>query len=287
MVFFSNAVLIRQAVFACNHNRYGLTGVIRRWNLYLKNDLGHLRLDRLTAGQITATLDLRITEAGLKPATRHRALALIRRIINASIESGAFSGPNPCRQVRHIPYDNTMNDWLTAEEVKRLLAALDADVNRRAALAIRLMVFSGRRKGEVLGMHWTDLSDDRSVLTIPATNSKTKKQHVCPLNGPARSVIAEAESMRISDLMFPCTTGRYLHDIYKPWKRIKKASGISCRLHGLRHTAAATLVQNGESLYTVSKVLCHSNIRTTERYAHLAPGVVQGAADRLGELLGD
>ena len=79
---------------------------------------------------------------------------------------------------------------------------------------------------------------------------------------------------------------RYLKDLQKPWRRVRKAAGLEdVRIHDLRHTFASEAVMAGESLPTVGKILGHTQAQTTARYAHLADDPLQSASDRVASSL--
>jgi site-specific recombinase XerD len=90
-----------------------------------------------------------------------------------------------------------------------------------------------------------------------------------------------------SPFVFPGKGGQQRTDFKGPWLRIRKAAGLpeNFRLHGLRHHFASTLVSAGYDLLMVQKLLTHKDSRTTQRYAHLAPGALKEAARKSGELL--
>ena len=90
-----------------------------------------------------------------------------------------------------------------------------------------------------------------------------------------------------STYVFPGKGGQQRTDFKGPWRRIRVAAGLpeNFRFHGLRHHFASALVSNGVDLSVVSALLTHKDMGTTQRYAHLAPGVVKAAAQKSAELL--
>ena len=82
--------------------------------------------------------------------------------------------------------------------------------------------------------------------------------------------------------------GTHLTDLNHPWRRIRARAGLDdVRIHDLRHTFASRAIELGESLSTIGKILGHSQVQTTARYAHLARGSVQASAARVGDSIGD
>ena len=73
-----------------------------------------------------------------------------------------------------------------------------------------------------------------------------------------------------------------LTDLQPPWRRIRKRAGIQdVRIHDLRHSFASNAVAMGQSLPMIGKLLGHSQVQTTARYAHLAADPVKAAADKV------
>jgi site-specific recombinase XerD len=87
--------------------------------------------------------------------------------------------------------------------------------------------------------------------------------------------------------VFPGAGGKQRTNFSRPWQKIRRAAGLpeGFRFHGLRHHFASTLVSNGVDLMVVSRLLTHKDAKTTQRYAHLAPGAIRDAALKSGKLL--
>jgi len=82
--------------------------------------------------------------------------------------------------------------------------------------------------------------------------------------------------------------GTHLVDLQGPWKIIRKRAGLEdVRIHDLRHTFASQALALGESLTMIGKLLGHTQVQTTARYAHLARNSIQSAAARITDSIGD
>ena len=151
---------------------------------------------------------------------------------------------------------------------------------REQADIIRLLLFTGCRRGEVLGLRWSEVHPDALMLA----DSKTGPRKV-PLNSQARAVLRR-RPRNGSPFVFPSP-----QDPSRPrsrnlalWNRVRREAGIEdVRLHDLRHTVASHAAMNGVPLPVVSRLLGHSNPRTTLRYAHLGDREIEAAAERVGE----
>ncbi|MFP3942183.1 MAG: tyrosine-type recombinase/integrase, partial [Thermoanaerobaculia bacterium] len=189
------------------------------------------------------------------------------------------------------------------EERHRLLKAAE---HPSAILAVRLLILTGCRRSEVLGLRWSDV--DLGAGRVELRDSKTGERAV-PLGAAAVKVLSEAE--RLEGNPFVCwgdRDGGPFVGIDKAWRRIRSAAKRAAledlerpqdpaeaeaaveaveaawgglRLHDLRHSFASVGAAGGESLYVVGKVLGHAQAATTERYAHLADDPVRAAAERI------
>jgi integrase len=218
-------------------------------------------------------------------------------------------GSNPALGVKKYR-SNAGERFLTSEELDRLGSALreaetvgiawepsaDKKVkhapkpgNRRVhiapsvAAAIRLLVLTGARLGEILNLRWTEVDFERGLLTLPDTKTGRK---VIILNGPALAILAELP--RVGTYVIPGDSAGQPYekprsDLKRPWKLVCERAGLSgVRLHDLRHTNASFIAAAGLGLPIIGRLLGHTQASTTARYAHLADDPLRRAADRVG-----
>lgn len=156
-----------------------------------------------------------------------------------------------------------------------------------AVAAIRLLILTGARKGEILGLRWAWVDWERSCLRLPA--SKTRER-VIPLGAAALEVLRGIRGAGGDSVSPWVIQGRAASDdveakpfvgLQKAWERVRALAGLDdVRIHDLRHSFASVGASAGDSLYIVGKLLGHNQPRTTQRYAHLADDPVKAAADR-------
>ena len=239
---------------------------------------GSKPLDRVTLVRIGRWFDGFSRTA---PGNANHALDLLRRIINFAIACGHVD-TNPAREVKPNPRP-TLTRFLSREEVGRLHRVLDGQTrkgSREQVDIIRLLLFTGCRRGEILRLRWSEVHCDALMLG----DGKTGPRKV-PLNSQARAVLLR-RPREGSPFVFPSP-----RDPARPrsrnlalWDRVRREAGIEdARLHDLRHTVASHAAMNGVPIPVVSRLLGHSNPRTTLRYAHLADREIEAAAERVGQ----
>jgi integrase len=227
----------------------------------------------------------------------HRAISTRRKIrANRVVEvlSKAFSlaarwewrPDNPCDGVRHNP-EEPRSRYLRPDELARLAAALDRHPEQTSADAIRLMLLTGARRGEVLGATWSMFDLDRGIWIKPSAHTKQRREHRVPISAAAidllRRLLATATT---SPYLFPGRTGGHLTDIKKTWHTVRSTAGLpDVRLHDLRHTYASLLASAGQSLPIIGALLGHTQPQTTARYAHLLDDPLRAATNQVGAFL--
>ena len=176
-------------------------------------------------------------------------------------------------------------EFFTDEELEKIWNELD----EYWIEPLKFIVNTGLRKGELINLNWKNvkLTGENPSITIVSSGAwqtKTGESRVVPLNKIALDIVTKQKG-RHSEYVFTQKNGSKIHPD-RPYHALKKALknlGLDGDIHKLRHTFASKLVMKGESLYTVSKLLGHSDIQTTQIYAHLAPGYLKSAVDKLDE----
>jgi integrase len=224
------------------------------------------------------------------PGAANRCLALLSKMFNLAERWGLrHDGSNPVRHVEKYA-ENRIERYLSEEELARLAGALSEAEKSEAEnpfviAAIRLLLFTGARLGEILNLKWEYVDLDRSVINLP--DSKTGEKQIY-LNSLAQQVVTSLP--RIDENPYVIVgrrQNRHLVNITKAWYRIRKAAGIEdVRIHDLRHSFASVAVSGGLTLPMIGKLLGHKKSTTTERYAHLADDPVRAANEEVARLMG-
>ena len=186
-------------------------------------------------------------------------------------------GSNTCRHVEKFR-ERKRERMLSPAELARLGDALAAfEGSPYAVAAVKLLVFTGARLGEVLGLRWEWIDFERGEAKLPDSKTGAKTLHLPP---PALAVLVDLP--RLGDnphVIVGQKAGAAMGDIQTPWRAIRGAAGLDdVRLHDLRHAFASVAASSGMGLPIIGKILGHTQAATTHRYAHLASDPVKAAA---------
>jgi integrase len=185
---------------------------------------------------------------------------------------------NPASSIP-VPPDVERNRFLSQDETSRLGTSIEADENKTAAKAIRLLLLTGARRNEITHAKWEHVDWEKGTLLVPI--AKSGKPRVITLSISALALLASVKKLVANPYIFPSPiTGRPSASIYFPWNRIRKRAGLAdVRLHDLRHSFASYLVNAKKDLYVVQKLLGHAHARSTQRYAHLTTDTLAEATE--------
>lgn len=238
--------------------------------------------------------------------TARRTVRLLGGILTYAVER-EYITENPRKGVK-IGKDKSGERFLSGDELRRLGEALrEAEtaglpwqfnegakakhrpkkaenqrevISAHAIAAIRLLLLTGCRLGEILNLQWSQVDLERGFLRLP--DSKTGKKDVI-LGAPALKVLAEVPRIEGNPFVIAgAAQGKPRSDLKRPWKRITTHAGLSnLRLHDLRHSFASVGAASGMGLPIVGKLLGHASPSTTARYAHLADDPLRRASDSI------
>ena len=213
----------------------------------------------------------------------NRCVALLSKMFNlAERWKMRPPGSNPCRGLEKFK-ERKVERFLSAEELSRLGDALRGyELSPYAVAAIKLLVFTGARLGEVLALRWDRIDFERGEMRLDDSKTGAKTLHLPP---PALEVLSELPRTEGNPyVIVGAKAGAPLVNLEKPWRAIRKAAGLDdVRLHDLRHAFASVAASSGMGLPIIGKMLGHSQAATTARYAHLASDPVKAAAAAVAE----
>ena len=268
------------------HERVWKPRTLKVNGYYLKNQiLPHF------AGRPIAAIDRRevrnwFASLHATPVAADRSMPILS-VIMREAEAMGFrpEGSNPCRGVRRYRRKGRER-FLSDDEIRRLSERLSAysEGYPGQVAAIRLLLLTGCRKGEVLTLRWSDYREGHLFLR----DSKTGPRTVW-LSEPARRVLDKLA--RGSRWVFPAPgsggppSAPWLERF---WRKVRAEADLSdVRLHDLRHTHASIALRQGETVLAIARLLGHSTPETTLKYTHPADPMVKDAAERVGAVLGN
>jgi integrase len=265
----------------------------------------HKRISEITTESVEDWKVARLKE-GLAPTTVLRDVAALSGVLTRAVKMGKLE-TNPVRNVDKPRIDRRPKvRYLSEDEESRLRTALmkrdqEALVARKSANewrrvrgrdlmreperfadhlapAVLLSMNTGLRRGELLGLLWTDIAMEEKLLTVRGAAAKSGDTRYIPLNDEALKLLKDWQ--RDSDdeqHVFSVTTS-----FKTSWRALlERAKVTRFRWHDLRHHFASRLVQAGVPLNTVRELLGHGSLAMTLRYAHLAPNQTRDAVAKL------
>ena len=225
------------------------------------------------------------------PDHANRTLSVLSRMLTmAEVWEMRSEGVNPCRYVKKYA-EHKRERFLSDEEYRRLGSALrDAEregfASPGAIAAIRLLMLTGCRSGEIMSLRWDYVDLEMGELRLPDSKTGSK---VVYLGDPAIAVLRGIPRREGIPWVFPGTRpGRHMTYLHDSWRRILGRAGIeNLRIHDLRHSYASGGLLVGEGLPMIGKLLGHNKVQTTARYAHLANDPLKAAANRIANRIAE
>jgi integrase len=248
--------------------------------------LGDKAVADVTTGDIEQMINA-IGRSGHRPRA-NRVRALCSTLFNRALRKRHLRPDNPVLGVARFR-EEARERYLTANETIALMKALDEHRNQCIANAIRLLYWTGARRGEVLAATWDEFNLDVGTWTKPSAHTKQKRNQTMPLNSAALMLLRELKAKARPDAVYVFSgddRAEPLKDIKKSWAQIIRRAEIeNLRLHDLRHSFASGLLARGVGLEVIGGLLGHTRTETTQRYAHLLTDTLREATERLTQAL--
>ena len=257
------------------------------YDKHIRVALGREIIENITSEDIDEW-KLSQINAGYKPATVNKHSSILNRMFNLALHWG-YVDRNPFigAVIKKFPVGDYVQRFLTVQEISRLLAACKKSSHPYLYLFVSLLLLTGARKSEWRLAKWSDLDLEKRELFVAVSKS-----------GQSRKILLSDEAIKVLQKVrqkseclgcpthsnfwiFPNPrTGKPYTSFHIAFFKAREISGLpNVRIHDLRHTYASLLINNGASIYEVQKLLGHSDISMTERYAHLFPNTLK---DRVG-----
>lgn len=257
-----------------------------RYDKYIRPSFGTRRVSDITSRQIENWFLSLPKKTGLSTTSANRILVIIKTIFNQELRQY----DNPCTGIR-LNREESRERFLRPSELPAFFEALTYEETPEYLRDfIYLGLYTGARKGNLLGMKWQDIDLDLGVWVIPAAQSKNRSAMTIPLIDEAKTILdkrwaANQTSKSPSIFVFPAInlngqTG-HMNDIRGSWNALLKRAGIKdFRLHDLRRTLGSYQTIEGASSTIVGKTLGHKSQAATAIYSRLTLDPVRDAIDK-------
>ena len=228
---------------------------------------------------------------GTKPATVCLHFDYLNGCMNKAVEMGLLN-ENPIKGVKKPKVDNARTRHLGEfgdDEFVRFIEALEKkDKNDPLRLFCVVAFYSGMRKGEILGLEWSEINFHRQEITLKPSRHKaghqSGKSKTVVLHPKAVSALEEAYKSRESDqfVFYNKSTGTHQKDIKRSFKSLCVEADIQeFTPHCLRHTFASQMIMAGGTLEEIAAIVGHKDLRMTQRYAHFSQEHLRSKLGRL------
>jgi integrase len=233
---------------------------------FIKKYFTDVNLSTISSRDLSRYLEGRINSASIYQARKD--LINISAAFNWAITQN-YLLESPCKEIKKIKVPQKLPLFYSHADFDKLLSVID---NVDLTDLVNFAVNTGMRQMELIKLEWNQINlEDRIVILDNQHHiTKGKRVRTIPLNSKAIQVLQNRDKTTSRVFLFDGLP-MIQHDLSLKFGKYIVLSGINTKLnfHSLRHTFASWLVQAGVSIYEVSKLLGHSDIKTTQIYAHL------------------
>ena len=220
------------------------------------------------------------------PHGANRMLALLSKMMNLAEKWEYRSlNSNPCKHIDRYK-ENQRDVYLTMEQIEKVglvFKELEKHHSVYMIAALKMLLFTGRRTGEILTLRWEYLDFENSKMHLPDTKTGAKTFH---LSSTIKQLLLSLPNTKEGFVFKSIVPGKHITVVRHVWKKICTITGIeNVRVHDFRHTYASFALNKGYSLPIISKMLGHKDLKTTQRYAHLYDNPVNQAVDKIDQQL--
>lgn len=218
-------------------------------------------------------------------ATVNRALVSIRRFLAHLVQSGALSA-NPAESVKELKRMPTVPQGLQAAQVRKIMREVELRGDKRAAAILGLMLYSGLRVSDVVGLELDDLTLGHRSGQVICRHGKGNKQRVVPLSIEARRALTdylECRPPNNSQVVFLGERGKLTDDgVRSICSKYAAITGVKFSPHTLRHSFAHRfLEQTSNDIVALAQILGHESLNTTSIYTKRSQDDLQERIEQL------
>jgi len=247
----------------------------------LKRSFEYYALQEIDASRIRNYINARLGQ-GVSHATVNRERACLSKMFNCAKEWGYFGGDNPVSAVKPFKESVGRTRWLTAAEAEALVACAANHLKPIITCALH----TGGRLLEILTLVWDQVDLVRGYLHFDAHQTKDNEWRAIPLDSVLLPMLQGRSKVReiSGDGHVFTLRGKHLQRLTTSFTTARRVAGLGpdVTFHTLRHTFASWYMINGGDIYRLQKYLGHSDIKLTQRYAHLSRDYHQAGTEFFG-----
>lgn len=244
--------------------------------------IGRLQVDQVTRADVDALLRWVADGRGRSTWVRANRCGEMVRVMFGLAVARQIRPDNPASGFLRRP-EGERSVFLDGAQLGRLGDALDGARDQTAAAAVRLLLLTGARPGEVVRARFEDFNLAHLIWSKPAATTKQRRIHRAPISADAAAIVRLRRQALGADCrwLFPAACRkRPIRSLRRFWEVMRLEADLpGVRLNDIRHTFASLLISGGSSLEMIGRLLGHSQTRTTQRYAHLMDGPLRGGVD--------
>lgn len=260
-----------------------------RFNVHIESEFGNKEVSDIVTLDIDRFRKKLLTKKGLSPQTVKNILELLRRIINFGFKKELI----PLKVIRfEMPSpDNVINEVLSNKQIANLVSQIDFNKTMIEAWILKVMLYTGRRTGEICSLEWSDVDIDQQLFTLKDT--KTGKTETLPFSNKIKEIFQTIPKFHAQDnYVFPNKDGSKRTRVDSDARKLKEQSGIPEHFrpsYCLRHTFASLAASNDIPERVLKALLGHSH-RTaksdiTSRYAHVSHDRLLDAVNLIANII--
>lgn len=232
-----------------------------------------------------------VQQGKISTKTCNDNLGLFKKILNDAVRWG-FIAQNPILMVKRMSLPEKDMDFWSQGEVKQFLGYWGSKEQLPNFFwSVIVALYTGMRKGEVLGLKWSAVSFEAGFITVKQIycreakkmlqRTKSKKIRRIPINSTLKRYLLKLREITLSSeyVVFQ----RHPDSFRKVFRKMSQEAGVKeIRYHDLRHTFASIFLMSGGNIYDLQRILGHSSVQVTERYTHFLPDHLKGKTEILG-----
>jgi len=265
--YFDNYMLNKENSLALTKNKVKIYRSFFKNHIY--TSLKHKNIKQITKEDFQKVIDTMVKN-GNKPSFIDTVKTCFSPIFNNAIDNGLIV-KNIINGLKFPEYDSNRYFTLPDKQVKELVNEI-MNIADNQYRVMFMFLLRGRRAGEVLSLRWSNIDLEKKTYIIRDSQSKVRKNLIFSLDDELIKHLEFLEKRNDDDIVFISPRTKKAFNVFpvKLWKQIKKNVGIKdMRLHDFRHLIGFILINNNVAIESVSSLLGHANIKTTQRYSNM------------------